>query len=167
MAFTLHANSRLSAHNALLSIADPNQKNTNSAWIESIKTAPIFTSEAGIAVDEDESLPGYKEFGLLGQQIEMLDSRLGTSDRGREGDDGRVFLNADAPHSAFICGVQGAGKSNTLGCMLGMYFGVYTCVCVVVNACRELPPPLSGYWRVTGTSDRLGFPLRPTYANSM
>ncbi|KAF8540664.1 hypothetical protein BDD12DRAFT_561818 [Trichophaea hybrida] len=157
MAFTAHANSRLFAHNALLSIADPLQQTTNSAWVESIKTAPIFTSEAGKVVDTDKNLPGYKEFGLLGQQIEILDSRLGTSDKGQEGEDGRIFLNADAPHSAFICGVQGAGKSNTLGCMLGMYFGVCTGVCIAVadgvnvenyllpsKDIGELPAPLTG-----------------------
>ncbi|KAF8254092.1 hypothetical protein K440DRAFT_592903 [Wilcoxina mikolae CBS 423.85] len=137
MAFTAHANSRLSAHNALLSIADPLQQTKNSAWVESIKTAPIFTSEAGKAVDADKNLPGYKEFGLLGQQIEILDSQLGTSDKGREGEDGRVFLNADAPHSAFICGVQGAGKSNTLGCMLENYL-------LPSKDIGELPAPLTG-----------------------
>ena len=106
----------------------------NSAWTETIKTAPIFTSGAGKLVDEDPNLPGYEEFGLLGQQLELVDPHNGTGSAVPQGDDYRVFLNGNAPLSAFICGVQGAGKSNSLACMLGAYpFCVCVCVCVCVS----------------------------------
>lgn len=36
-------------------------------------------------------------------------------------DDPRVFLNTNIPISAFICGVQGSGKSHTLSCILGKF----------------------------------------------
>ena len=31
----------------------------------------------------------------------------------------KLFLNTNAPFSAFICGVQGSGKSHTTSCILG------------------------------------------------
>ena len=47
-----------------------------------------------------------------------------------------LFLNNDAPWSAFICGSQGSGKSYTLSCMLeGALFP---------SAVSTLPTPLSG-----------------------
>ena len=33
--------------------------------------------------------------------------------------DSKLFLNTNVPFSAFICGVQGSGKSHTLSCMIG------------------------------------------------
>ena len=31
----------------------------------------------------------------------------------------RVFLNTNTPWSAFVCGLQGSGKSHTLSCLIG------------------------------------------------
>ena len=33
--------------------------------------------------------------------------------------DDRIFVNTNIPFSAFICGVQGSGKSHTTSCLLG------------------------------------------------
>lgn len=33
--------------------------------------------------------------------------------------DRRIFLNTNIPFSAFICGLQGSGKSHTMSCILG------------------------------------------------
>lgn len=33
--------------------------------------------------------------------------------------DSRIFLNTNVPYSAFVCGVQGSGKSHTTACMIG------------------------------------------------
>jgi hypothetical protein len=33
--------------------------------------------------------------------------------------DSRLFLNTNIPFSAFVCGVQGSGKSHTTACMIG------------------------------------------------
>lgn len=131
MAFTAHANLYDREHQVLLSMDGHSQHMGSSAWTETIKTAPIFTSGAGKLVDEDPHLPGYEEFGLLGQQLELMDPHTGAGSAVPQGDDSRVFLNGNAPLSAFICGVQGAGKSNSLACMLGAYpFCVCVCVCV-------------------------------------
>ena len=35
--------------------------------------------------------------------------------------DSRVMLNTNIPFSAFVCGVQGSGKSHTAACMIGMF----------------------------------------------
>lgn len=35
--------------------------------------------------------------------------------------DSRLFLNTNVPFSAFICGVQGSGKSHTTACIIGEY----------------------------------------------
>jgi hypothetical protein len=34
--------------------------------------------------------------------------------------DPRVVLNTNVPFSAFICGLQGSGKSHTTSCIIGM-----------------------------------------------
>lgn len=34
--------------------------------------------------------------------------------------DHRIMLNTNIPFSAFVCGVQGSGKSHTTACMIGM-----------------------------------------------
>lgn len=151
MAFTAHANFHVREHQVLLSINDgPLHHVNNSAWTQTIKTAPIFTSEAGKAVDEDPTLPGFEEFGLLGQQLELVDPLSGTSDAMQEGEDGRIFLNGNAPLSAFICGVQGAGKSNSLACMLGMYSFPRLCfvfyvICQSLGVCGIVAEIHDGY----------------------
>ena len=48
------------------------------------------------------------QFALLGQ----LRTRQPVSDP-------RVMLNTNIPFSAFICGLQGSGKSHTTSCMIG------------------------------------------------
>ncbi|THC93658.1 hypothetical protein EYZ11_006870 [Aspergillus tanneri] len=35
--------------------------------------------------------------------------------------DPRIILNTNIPFSAFVCGVQGSGKSHTTSCMIGMF----------------------------------------------
>lgn len=52
------------------------------------------------------------QFGLLGITKRFEEDMSERKDR-------RVFLNTSVPFSAFICGVQGSGKSHTLSCMLG------------------------------------------------
>ncbi|KGO70397.1 hypothetical protein PITC_015100 [Penicillium italicum] len=43
---------------------------------------------------------------------------LGNIVRGNEFPDSRIMLNANIPFSAFVCGVQGSGKSHTTACMI-------------------------------------------------
>ncbi|KAF2790806.1 hypothetical protein K505DRAFT_250411 [Melanomma pulvis-pyrius CBS 109.77] len=64
-----------------------------------IKHAPIISGDM-ITDEHQELLPQY---GFLG---------LGTRDKSK------LFLNTNVPFSAFICGVQGSGKSHTTSCLL-------------------------------------------------
>lgn len=62
-----------------------------------METAPIFTSLAGKNVDVDDGLPGYQEFALLGQQVEISDPLIGRITPQDMSVDGRLFLNGNAP----------------------------------------------------------------------
>ncbi len=63
-------------------------------------------------------------------------------------DDRRLFLNMNAPWSAFVCGSQGSGKSHTLSCMLE--------AALKPSRLGKLPSPLAGmvfhYDKFTGFS---------------
>lgn len=54
------------------------------------------------------------QFALLGSasQTEVVPSEPDV--------DRRLFLNTNIPWSAFICGVQGGGKSHTMSCLIGL-----------------------------------------------
>ncbi|KAI3226779.1 hypothetical protein DTO012A9_9299 [Penicillium roqueforti] len=59
--------------------------------------------------------PLLEKFGYFLPSQCML---LGNIVRGNESPDCRIMLNANIPFSAFICGVQGSGKSHTTACMI-------------------------------------------------
>jgi len=73
--------------------------------IDGIKNAVLFSADILGSLDADK-LPQY---GLLGSS----ESILSTANL-----DSRIFLNTNVPYSAFICGVQGSGKSHTTACMI-------------------------------------------------
>ncbi|KAF9894787.1 hypothetical protein FE257_004408 [Aspergillus nanangensis] len=55
------------------------------------------------------------QYGLLGH----LDSRESArTSKSKDQSDPRVMLNTNIPFSAFICGLQGSGKSHTTACMI-------------------------------------------------
>ena len=66
----------------------------------------------------------------------------------RKPEDNRLFVNMNAPWSAFICGSQGSGKSHTLSCMLENG--------LVRSRLGKIPYPLAGmvfhYDKFTGFS---------------
>ena len=73
-----------------------------------IRNAVLFSDDTL----ENHSRGLLPQFGLLGScnaasSNEMVPSKL--------------FLNTNIPFSAFICGVQGSGKSHTSACMIGKY----------------------------------------------
>lgn len=76
----------------------------------SIESAVLFSASSLSSASEDD-LPQY---GLLGEysceQHPSRDSEMA---------DSRLFLNTNVPFSAFICGVQGSGKSHTTSCLIG------------------------------------------------
>ena len=55
-------------------------------------------------------LPQYGLFGSV-QTAEPSATRIPT-----------VFLNTNVPFSAFLCGLQGSGKSHTTACIIGKKF---------------------------------------------
>lgn len=73
---------------------------------EEVKTTPMFTLRT-------RNLPNsnFEQYALLGGRIwsDPQDIDLQSLP---------LFLNTNAPWSAFICGSQGSGKSYTLSCML-------------------------------------------------
>ncbi|CAE6448324.1 unnamed protein product [Rhizoctonia solani] len=74
-----------------------------------LKTAPLVTREAlDMGVSEH-----IKQYGLLGQVAAVYSKSK--SERFR---DPRIYLNTNAPMSTVVCGVQGSGKSHTVGVLL-------------------------------------------------
>ena len=76
-----------------------------------IRDAIIFSTEVLTHYDS-ELLPQY---GLLGSICPTEESPSIAET------DPRLFLNSNVPFSAFICGLQGSGKSHTMSCILGKY----------------------------------------------
>ena len=73
-----------------------------------IKSAVLFSANV-LEKFGKNLLPQY---GLLGSAIvdgEVLPDPAAS----------RLFLNCNVPFSAFICGVQGSGKSHTTSCLIG------------------------------------------------
>ncbi|KAJ3549529.1 hypothetical protein NMY22_g852 [Coprinellus aureogranulatus] len=76
-----------------------------------LKTAPIFMREALALLSSKSKISA--QYGVLGKTIGIYDS-----DRVYTPSDPRLYINTNAPFSAIICGVQGSGKSHTLGAIL-------------------------------------------------
>ncbi len=136
----------------------------NDIHIEEIRTTPLFSADvlAGTMKQKAESrtqitdvLPQY---GLLAKVAETFDD-AGDYERYRddlvdafgdpiEADDKRMFVNMNAPWSAFICGSQGSGKSHTLSCILEN--------ALITSRMGKLPYPMAGivfhYDKFTGFS---------------
>jgi hypothetical protein len=90
----------------LLNFPSAKEENGGETSIAGVKNAVLFSADVLGYLDMCD-LPQY---GLLGSSnpspsTTILDSRL--------------FLNTNVPFSAFVCGVQGSGKSHTTACMLG------------------------------------------------
>ena len=115
---------------------------------EEIRTTPLFSAEVLKKVLEASKEPGAQtedllpQYGLLAKVIETFNRKEDEDTIDTEGqnrasreealeqsaldgrgsvpaqEDNRLFVNMNAPWSAFICGSQGSGKSHTLSCML-------------------------------------------------
>ena len=134
-------------HNSMFS-TDKAGGNTNSVHTEEIKTTPLFSADVLAKVSQQKSGPPPQQvvlpqYGLLAKVLEtfggddesqstdtgalasldLVDTSTDSVDHGLSNSskgptDGRLFVNMNAPWSAFICGSQGSGKSHTLSCML-------------------------------------------------
>ncbi|QRV91360.1 AAA-like domain protein [Ceratobasidium sp. AG-Ba] len=92
---------------SLLDIAGPSQPSGSDD--HELKTAPLVTREAlDMGVNEH-----IKQYGLLGQVAAVY-----SKSRAERFRDPRIYVNTNAPMSTVVCGVQGSGKSHTVGVLL-------------------------------------------------
>lgn len=136
---------------------------------EEIRTTPLFSAEVLARVDAMATPDVLPQYGFLGKvlhtfgghdQQKMDDLLIADSDTSgvalnaksqpseKKTGDSRLFINMNAPWSAFICGYQGSGKSHTLSCMLE--------AALKPSRLGKLPCPLAGmvfhYDKFTGFS---------------
>lgn len=76
----------------------------NENYHSGLKQAPLLDESIVRDTTTRSELP---QFGLLGTYHENVDNARS-----------RLFLNTNAPFSAFVCGVQGSGKSHTTSCIM-------------------------------------------------
>jgi len=78
-----------------------------------------------LSAQGDAGATRFKQYSVLGtKQTDEISDEVKTLDEakvlitGKSTEEKAIFLNTNAPWSAFICGSQGSGKSYTLSCML-------------------------------------------------
>ncbi|KAF8178996.1 hypothetical protein K438DRAFT_1604125, partial [Mycena galopus ATCC 62051] len=94
------------------------EKEAHNPLRHQLVTSPLLTRSA-----LQEHAADFPSRGLLGTS-----TSYSTNDR--------VYVNTNAPSSAVICGVQGAGKSHTVSCLL-------ECALIPDTRIGRLPEPLS------------------------
>lgn len=93
----------------LLDDSDSEDSYIRSIQEHDLITAPLLTREA--FVRSNQSL--RTQYGLIGKVL-AIHSKGGTEIP----EDQRLYLSSNAPFSALVCGVQGTGKSHTVGTIL-------------------------------------------------
>jgi hypothetical protein len=93
----------------LLSTSDVEESHKEEHTQGDIQNAVLFSAE--VWKRYGPSL--FPQFGLLGSSYPVKETQA------RPNGDSRIFLNTNIPFSAFICGLQGSGKSHTMSCLLG------------------------------------------------
>ncbi|OMP86947.1 hypothetical protein BK809_0007033 [Diplodia seriata] len=87
---------------------------------EEVLTTPLFSWSAKLALaelcEDDHVDAHFEQFALLGRGRRRAACEALPTDTTNDTDP--LFLNTNAPWSAFLCGSQGSGKSYTLACML-------------------------------------------------
>ena len=141
---------------------------------EEIRTTPLFSADVlahvnRIQIEVSPTQGVLPQYSFLGKVLKLLGDHdqqdtddaqcpdsdepgvaLNTNDQPSmtEAGDSRLFINMNAPWSAFICGSQGSGKSHTLSCMLE--------AALKPSRLGKLPCPLAGlvfhYDKFTGFS---------------
>ena len=109
---TLHgktedALSMLSLQLGLLNLDPAIEETEEEPSIDGAEKAVLFSGDV-LGNPSQDALPQY---GLLGSINPTYSTTIS---------DSRLFLNTNIPFSAFVCGVQGSGKSHTTACMIGM-----------------------------------------------
>ena len=98
----------------LLNLQEDTDSSGGEPATDDIKNAVLFPAK--LLEDYDKSV--LPQYGLLGS-YRVKDAQAGVTDP-------RIFLNANIPFSAFICGVQGSGKSHTTSCLIGEWINLGT-----------------------------------------
>ncbi|KAI9163882.1 hypothetical protein HJFPF1_05512 [Paramyrothecium foliicola] len=147
----------LHEHLKLLNLQVNDEGNKN------VATAPVFTEAVRaheIHSGRKSSGDAFTQYGLLGGRAEKMSPRLLEKATISPDEDPRIYYNAAAPSSVFICGSQGSGKSHTLSCLLEN--------CLVESAANVLPRPLTGvvFHYDTFISDTGGSPCEAAYLSS-
>lgn len=91
----------------LLSLRSKKHQASEGGWREEVKTTPLFRWPLLGAKGS-----GLTQYSILGQQV------LSPEIPHASVEETAIFLNTNAPWSAFLCGSQGSGKSYTLSCIL-------------------------------------------------
>lgn len=133
----------LECHNSFLSPVGTNQKGTHNVHVEEAKTTPLFSVDVARRIESTSGVV-FPQYGLLAKNLAICDPKARTdwpighdpSQFSPVTSDQRIFLNVNAPFSAFICGSQGSGKSHTLSCMLE--------ASLMESRLGKLPRPLTG-----------------------
>ncbi|CZR67479.1 uncharacterized protein PAC_17378 [Phialocephala subalpina] len=89
----------------LLNFSSVKEESGEETSIGGVKNAVLFSADV-LGCPGMDDLPQY---GLLGSSDPTSSTTIL---------DSRIFLNTNAPFSAFVCGVQGSGKSHTTACMI-------------------------------------------------
>ncbi|KAL5331560.1 hypothetical protein ACEPPN_001094 [Leptodophora sp. 'Broadleaf-Isolate-01'] len=98
--------STLNLQLGLLNFSSAPGSSAEETSISGIKNAVLFSADI-LGYPHADELPQY---GLLGSSESTPSTAIL---------DSRIFLNTNVPYSAFVCGVQGSGKSHTTACMIG------------------------------------------------
>ncbi|KAL8854861.1 MAG: hypothetical protein Q9221_000367 [Calogaya cf. arnoldii] len=129
-------------------------------YVEETRSAPLFSVDVARRMRASSSESVFPQYGLLAAKEQthglIAETDLHQDDSkvqpGAKSNDKRIFLNLNAPFSAFLCGSQGSGKSHTLSCMLE--------ASLTESRLGKLPQPLTGllfHW------DRLVEPCEAAY----
>lgn len=100
---------------SLLHFPSATQECGEETSIGGFKNAVLFSANVLECLSIDDDLPQY---GLLGSSDPASSNTIM---------DSRLFLNTNVPFSAFVCGVQGSGKSHTTACMIGKVRSIQLC----------------------------------------
>ena len=151
-------------HNIFFNAIGGSNDRANDVHTEEIKTTPLFSADVLKRTLENQAtqiLPvvTLPQYGLLAKVLEvhsedsvhelpdLTEPTTASASNGvktektisvpeKMPNDGRLFVNMNAPWSAFICGSQGSGKSHTLSCMLEN--------ALISSQLGKLPHPLAG-----------------------
>ena len=114
------------------------------------QSAVLFSADALEHCDHNLT----PQYGLLGSLNPNKDNdSVKAADR-------RIFLNTNIPFSAFICGLQGSGKSHTTGCLIGNRTRPLNSTSEVLTVYRKLPYQVSHPRSSSEAAFRLGFSLQ-------